>query len=210
MSRLNFLVVLSLLSWCAAAGAQTVPGCGQLQNAFGPFDYRDPVSRKEHLDVVERRHFTSDVESLKRGSTGKVIGDLDYTLRAWPNHPRALAAVGRYSILGYRDWSNPEVKSAECYFERAIAFRPDDETVRMLYANYLLKRGNREAARSQYEEALRISPNAVEVNYNAGLFFIGEGDLERAKKHAKIAYEGGYPLPGLRNRILAADGGSSK
>lgn len=205
MANVAALMGLAFLAWSMAAGAQTVPGCGQLENAFGPFDYRDPVSRKESLNIVERAHFTPEVEALQRGHTGTVIGDLDYTLRAWPNHHRALAAVGRYSLLGNTRWTNPSVKSAECYFERAIAFRPDDETARMLYANYLLKRGRREAARAQFEEALRIAPNAVELNYNAGLFFVGEGDLERARKHAKVAYEGGYPLPGLRNKILAAE-----
>lgn len=41
------LAVSVLMCWGSTCGAQTVPGCGSLQNAFGPFDYRDPVSRGE-------------------------------------------------------------------------------------------------------------------------------------------------------------------
>jgi Flp pilus assembly protein TadD len=79
----------------------------------------------------------------------------------------------------------------------------------MLYGNYLLKRGDRETARKQYEEALRLAPTSAEVNYNAGLFFLGEGDLIRAKQLAKVAYDSGYPLPGLRKKIQAAEAASA-
>ena len=68
-------------------------GCGALQNAFGPFDYR--TERGYNLDVVESYHFTPPVEALIRGSSGTIGGDLDYTLRAFPNHDRALNATIR-------------------------------------------------------------------------------------------------------------------
>lgn len=189
----------------SGAAAQSVPGCGSLQNAFGPFDYRDPEARGEPLNLVEMAHFTPSVASLTKGNTGSVAGDLDYTLRAFPNHHRALDSVARYALRGGELNINPSVRTADCYFQRAVAFRKDDETVRMLYANYLAKRGDSGGAREQYEEALRLAPTAPEVNYNAGLFFLTAGDLERAKRLASVAYEGGYPLPGLRNKIRAAE-----
>jgi len=187
------------------ASAQQVPGCGELSNAFGPFDYRDPVARDEPLYLVEKEHFTPDIENLIRGRSGPLIAELDYTLRAFPNHHRALNSVSRYALRGEARWTNPSVRSADCYFERAIAFRPDDENVRMLYANYLTKRGRRDDARRQYEAALKLAPTSPEINYNAGLFSISEGDLERARERARIAYEGGYPLPGLRKKIAEAE-----
>jgi Flp pilus assembly protein TadD len=75
----------------------------------------------------------------------------------------------------------------------------------MIYANYLARRKRSEEARRQYGEALKLAPNDPEVNYNAGLFFVDQGDLARAKVHAEVAYAGGYPLPGLRNKIAAAE-----
>lgn len=183
------------------AQAQSVPGCGTLRNAFGPFDYRDPTAKGEPLHLVEIAHFTSDVENLVRGKSGYLIGDIDYTLRAFPNHHRALNAVSRYELRGSKQWANPDIRSARCYFDRAVFFAPTDEVVHMLYANYLTKKGDRAAARQRYEEALRLAPLSTEVNYNAGLFFVSEGDLARARKLAEVAYAGGYPLPGLRKRI---------
>jgi tetratricopeptide (TPR) repeat protein len=198
------LVALGLHLCSAPVMAQQVPGCGSLQNAFGPFDYRDPMARGENLGVVESYHFTPSVESLTNSQSGTIIGDLDYTLRAFPNHHRALNSVGRYELRGGKDWANASVRSARCYFERGIAFAPDDQVVRMLYANFLAKSGKVSESRRQYEEALQIAPNDPEVNYNVGLFFVGQGDIERARRHAAVAYSAGYPLPGLRRKIEEA------
>lgn len=185
--------------------AQDVPGCGMLQNAYGPFDYRDPVEKRDHLPIVETFHFTPDVEALRHGSSGTVLGDLKYTLRAFPNHHRALAAIARYAIGGGRIPIDDSIPSAECYFERAIAFRPDDEAVHVIYANFLYKTGEMQKAREQYDQALRLAPDSIEINYVAGLFFLDVGDLARAKQLAAVAYAGGYPLPGLKKKIAEAE-----
>ena len=204
MLALSTAVCISL-AWALRLPAQEVPGCGTLQNAYGPYDYRDPVNKRDKLPIVDTFHFTADVESLRRGNTGTVLGDLQYTLRAFPNHHRALKAIARYALEGGQFPVDNMIPSAECYFERAIVFTPDDAAVRVLYANYLFKSGGREKAREQYEQALRLAPNSIEVNYVAGLYFVDVGDLERAKKLAKVAYDNGYPLPGLKNKIAAAE-----
>lgn len=203
LAALGAAVLLSL-AWGARVSAQEVPGCGRLQNAFGPFDYRDPVNKQANLPVVEAFHFTPDVESLRRGSTGTVLGDLQYTLRAFPNHHRALKSIARYALEGGRFQIDDYIPSADCYFERAIAFRPDDAAVHVIYANFLFKRGDRDDARKQYE-ALGLAPESVEINYVAGLYFVDVGDLTRARKLAKVAYDNGYPLPGLKKKIAAAE-----
>jgi len=210
--RIGVLCVIAVaaVGLSTLARAQEVQGCGDLSNAFGPFDYRDPVAKRDHLPVVEAYHFTPDVEALQQGRSGYVIGDLDYTLRAFPNHPRALISLSRYSLGGGKQWTNPAVQSAECYFLRAIAFAPDDPVPHMLFGNYLQKRNKRDEAREQYEEALRLAPESPDVNYNAGLYFLSIGDLERAKALAKVAYDDGYPLPGLRTKIEAAEAAASK
>jgi tetratricopeptide (TPR) repeat protein len=197
------LAVALLCSLSFQANGQVVPGCGTLENAFGPFDYRDPEARNgkgSPLSLVENAHFTATVESLTKGISGPLIADIDYTLRAFPNHHRALNAVARYALSGGR-LTSPNSRSADCYFQRALAFRDDDEVVHMLYANYLVKRGDDERALEHYEHALRLAPNSAEVNYNAGLFYLGVGNLKRAKELADIAYSLGYPLPGLRKKI---------
>lgn len=204
MLALSTAVCISL-AWALRLPAQEVPGCGTLQNAYGPYDYRDPVNKRDNLPIVENFHFTPDVESLRRGTSGTVLSDLTYTLRAFPNHHRALRAIARYALEGGHIPIDDSIPSVECYFDRAIAFRPDDAFVHVTYANYLFKRGELDDAREQYEEALRLAPDSVEINYVAGLYFVDAGDLVRAKALAKIAYDNGYPLPGLKKKIAAAE-----
>ncbi len=204
------IAFLLALTWGVRVSAQDVPGCGTLRNAFGPFDYRDPANMQANLPVVEAFHFTPDVESLRRGNTGTVLGDLQYTLRAFPNHHRALKSIARYALEGGHFPPDDRIPTADCYFERAIAFRPDDAAVHVIYANYLFKRGERESARKQYEGALSLAPESVEINYVAGLYFVDVGDLARARKLAKVAYDNGYPLPGLKKKIAAAEAAEQK
>lgn len=185
----------------AVAGASDVPGCGSLANAYGPFDYTDAFSRRERLPIVEHHHFNSDVEALRRGMTGKVLDDLDYTLRAFPNHHRALRSIARYALTGGKFPIDSAIPSADCYFQRAVVFQPNDEMTRAIYADYLSRRGDREGAAAQYETALQLAPESAEINYVAGLFFLSTGDIERAEALAAIAYGKGHPLPGLRDRI---------
>ena len=198
------------LAWNVSLHAQEVPGCGTLQNAYGPYDYRDPVDKRNHLPIVENFHFTPEVEALQRGRSGSVLSDLTYTLRAFPNHHRALRSIARYVHEGHPIPIDDYIPSVDCYFARAIAFRPDDAAVYVIYANFLFKSGDREEARTQYESALRLAPDSAEINYVAGLFFIDVGDLNRAKELAKVAYDGGYPLAGLQKKIAAAEASAGK
>lgn len=157
------------------------------------------------MPIVETFHFTPDVESLRHGRSSSVYGDLSYTLRAFPNHHRALSAMARYAIAGGRIPEDDSIPSVECYFRRAIAFRAKDEVVHVIYANFLFRTGAIDEARDQYEEALLLAPESIEINYAAGLFFVDTGDLARARKLAEVAYRGGYPLPGLKRKIAAAE-----
>lgn len=202
--------IFALPLWLTPLCAQEVPGCGNLRNGYGPFDYRNPEDRRDKLPIVEAYHFNADVESLRRSTTGNLLGDINYTLRAFPNHHRALRAIARFALEGGRFPTDDPIPSAECYFDRAIAFQPTDETVHAIYGTYLAKRGDRQKARGEFEEALRLSPGSTEINYVAGLYFLDVGDIDRAKALAKIAYDNGYPLPGLQNRLAAAEAAASR
>ncbi len=199
------LFVLIACAFLAPAHGQEVPGCGSLQNAYGPFDYRDPAARAKNLPIVEQYHFTTDVEMLVRGTSGTVAGDLAYTLRAFPNHPRALQAMSRFALRGGHLAADSPIASPECFFRRALAFAPDDPVPHAIFGSYLLKTGDKVGAEQQYEQALQLAPDSAEINYNAALFYLDQGDVTRAKALAKIAYDKGYPLQGLRKRLEAAD-----
>jgi tetratricopeptide (TPR) repeat protein len=204
------MAICALAVWVAPLGAQEVPGCGNLRNGYGPFDYRNPADRRDKLPIVEAYHFNADVESLRRSTTGNLLADINYTLRAFPNHHRALRAIARYSLEGGRFQADDPIPSAECYFDRAIAFQPTDEAVHAIYGTFLTKRGDMQRAGREYEEALRLKPESAEINYVAGLYFLEVGNLDRARSLAKIAYDEGYPLPGLQNRLAAAEAAAGR
>src|SRR4051794_345698 len=96
--------------------------CGALKNAYGPFDYR---TGQAQLAVVDSNHFTPEVENLKRGENATIGGDLDYTLRASPNHHRALMSLTNYAVRMNTTKAPNMPRSVDCYFDRARRFAPD-------------------------------------------------------------------------------------
>lgn len=179
--------------------------CGELKppGQYGPYDYTDPTHRKENLSIVERHHFTPNVKNLIKGESSSLGGDIDYTLRAFPNHHQALVAMGKLFLREKTERPRKAEFTIECYFDRAIRFKPGDGIVRMLYGNYLLKLGGRsDDVLEQYHEAIRLQPENANINYNLGLLYLKKKDYELAIVHAKQAYELGFPLPGLRNKLM--------
>ena len=172
--------------------------CGALQNAYGPYDYR---SDRDKLGVVESFHFTPEVANLIRGKSGHIGGDLDYTLRAFPNHPRALMAMVQ---LGEREKKTKVFGaqySVECYLHRAIRFRADDATAKMIYANYLVKNGRSKDALKQLNDAASLNDSNTSLAYNIALVYLELKEYDQALAYAHKAYQAGFPLPGLRDRL---------
>jgi tetratricopeptide (TPR) repeat protein len=177
--------------------------CGNpFVNAYGPYDYRTaPPSRKS---IVESHHFTPDVEALRHGATARLGGDLDYTLRAFPNHPRALLSMIR---LGERDNKARPAGAEftiECYLQRAVAFRPDDMTARRLRGIYYAMQGRYKAAIDDLSIVVKHEPDNANAHYNLGLSYFRTKNYELAVKEAKAAQSLGFTLPGLKNMLKAA------
>ena len=151
---------------------------------------------------MEDYHFTPPVEELKHGKSGLTIGgDIDYTLRAIPNHYRALVAMMNLGFKGKKDPPPGAGFPVECYFDRAIRFRPEDGAVRTIYGIYLFRRGKMTDAITQFETAEKLGDNSGNLHYNAGLVYFELGDYDKAVAHAKQAAELGFALPGLRDKL---------
>jgi hypothetical protein len=185
---------------------EVAPGCGNPHDsAAGPYDYRtiDPWLRQD----VERNHFTAQVQMLQRGEStrrrGGVGRDISYTLHLMPNHPQALLAMMRYGEKLKQPVPDGASYPVTCYFERAIAFVPDDYGVRVLYGVYLARSGHPQEARRQLEQATQSAPNDANVQYNAGLAYFELKDFDKAREHAQRAYALGFQLPGLRRKLEA-------
>ncbi len=179
--------------------------CGELAppGQYGPYDYTNPTHKIEYLPIVEIHHFTSNVKNLIKGESSYLAGDIDYTLRAFPNHHPALAAMAKLSLREKSFRLKGASYAVECYFDRAIRFKPGDGIVRMIYGNYLVKLGGRsDDVLEQYHEADRLRPENANIQYNIGLLHLKKKDYELAIIYAKKAYELGFPLPGLRNKLM--------
>ncbi len=169
------------------------------------FDFLNPAS-KQRLDIVEEYHFTPEIENLQHGLTGYIPGELDFVLRALPNHYRALVAMGRWQQMHPKmpDSLEGRVYTADCYFKRAIWFRGEDPNLHALYGIYLHQTGKLDEAERQYDQAEKLGSDNAELYYNRGLLKLKKGDLEAAQAYADKAYAQGYPLPGLRDLLAKA------
>jgi tetratricopeptide (TPR) repeat protein len=185
----------------AAGSAFAFDECGDLANAYGPFDYR---TSKDRLVIVEGAHFTADVESLRRGTTGSLGADIDYTLRASPNHHRALIAMMTLGRKLNTDQPQGAHYTITCYFDRGTRFAPDDAVVRLIYGTYLSRLNKRSEAMEQLSLALKLDPDNANIHYNLGLIYLDVKDYPNARLHAQRAYELGFALPGLKKRLEEA------
>jgi tetratricopeptide (TPR) repeat protein len=196
---------LSTVLFCAACVIGTVANaaeqCGDIGNAFGPFDYRYD---KGNLAVVESRHFDRNVENLVRGMSAYLGGDIDYTLRAFPNHHRALLAMEKLAARTKSEQPPQANYTISCYYDRAVRFRPDDGVVRMLYANFLARRGKPDEAIKQMEAAEKSVGPSANMHYNMGLIYADLKQYDKALEHAHRAYQLGFNLPGLKAKLQRA------
>ncbi len=189
-----------------AAFALQVNGCGTVGEGI-LVDYRMAKSEvnsaanaaaRKMLHTIEYVHFTTPVETLQSGFASKLPGpDITYTLQRVPNHYRALLSM---VSLGEREkTSKPPGSeySLECWFQRGVAIFPDDNTVRMLYAQYLYKSSRDKEAEAQLGVASRqAGDNAFTLN-NIGLVYFDAKNYEQSLLHAHKAY-----ALGLGNMIL--------
>ena len=189
-----------LLAALSAAGPSHALCGGPLDaNNFNrPIDINDPADH-QRVRLVVKHHFTPEVAALIRGSTAPLPGDINYTLRHIPNHYGALDAMARYQLQNPVE--SDRYLTADCYFERAFAFRPKDGRLYMLYGIYLHRAKRYDQAAASYARAEELGLDSPELYYNRGLLEFQRDNLDKAAAYAAKAYAGGYPLPALRNKL---------
>jgi len=192
-----------VLAGSALAQQGLPPECGSLRSSFGPYDYRASIGTSE-LNVVESFHFTSNVESLRKGNTGPVGGELSYTLRAFPNHHRALLSMVRLGSNLKVPKAPGASHSVQCFLMRAETFQPGDPMVKVIFGHYLLKQGQRALALEKLAEADVSESKNANAAYNLGLAYYDAGEFGKALENAHTAYRLGFPLPGLRDKLKRA------
>lgn len=169
---------------------------------YGPFDYTKRSLYPNDLNVVERAHFRPDDQNLK----GAFSGNLDYTLRAWPNHHKALYSLTllQSRVKSQKNYKNPMPRAIECYFLRAINYSPKDSSSYLLYGILLHNSNKLDRALDAYNTAEKLNKDSIQIKYNLGLLLVDMNKLEEAKLYAEQCYLNGFPLQGLKNKLKKA------
>jgi tetratricopeptide (TPR) repeat protein len=177
--------------------------CGALHNpAYGPWDYRKAAN--DQKDLVERAHFTPDVENLRARKTGPFGGDIGYTLRAFPNHPRALLAMQRLTEKEKKPQPEGSPYTIECFYARALRFQPDDYVVRLLFSAFLVGRNDFAAAVPHLEYVAGTQADNPLTLQNIGLIYFDMKNYEQALAYAHKALKLGLKSGPLRTRLQMA------
>lgn len=177
--------------------------CGLIYtNHFGPLDYR---KQRATVKTVEDFHYTPSVQAAIGGATGTFGGDINYTLKAVPNHPKALISLMRWVERTKRDQTQGMEWPIECYFERAVRFRPDDNVVRGLYAKFLIDRKRKEDALKQLDIAVTHAGDNAFSHYSLGLLYLELGEYVKALRQAHTVQAMNFPRTELVDALKKAN-----
>lgn len=195
------LIVVTLTASFSALAQSSSMACGELRSGYGPYDYR---TDRNKLGIVEQYHFTPEVEALIRGKSSIHIGqDLSYTLGTFPNHHRALMSMMRYGEKLKTPQPPYAQYSVECYFLRALRFRPDDAVARMMYASFLSTNNRVPEAMRELEQVEKVAGDNFFTYYNVGLIYLDMKEYDKALAMAHKAMALGFQKPGLRDKLIA-------
>ncbi len=200
--RVAVRVLAASICLAGLAQAQQTPDlCGVLRTGamYGPYDY---VKEPDKVPIVNQGHFSDRVERLLGGKSSSTPGgDLNYTLRAIPNHHRALVAAERFAEKTKQD-PPPEMQyTVECWYERALRLSPEDHVARLLYASYLARQKKGDDADRQLKWVLlKRAAEPFTVN-NVGLIYLEMGRPEEALAQAHAAEALGMTRSPLRLQL---------
>jgi tetratricopeptide (TPR) repeat protein len=147
------------------------------------------------INKVQKAHLGPGVECLEQARYWCAHQNLDFVLRWIPNHGRALDLYSQLAIARGR----PE--SVIPYLDYALRFDHDNPALPVVYGIHRYRTGDFEAAAERFRQALNRNSESAEAHYHLGLSLAELGRWEAAREHAHRAYDLGYPLPGLREKL---------
>jgi tetratricopeptide (TPR) repeat protein len=199
----TFVLPVGAAPGAAPVSARAGGACGGFPYADnGPHDYRKV--RDKRLHIVEQFHFTPNVETLRSGNSSAYVGaELDFVLRAFPNHHRALVSMARLSARTKKEQPPGSGYTIDCWLERATRFAPDDPLSRMLRADWLGKRGRLPEALDQLKVADALASENPVTLHNIGLVYLEIGQYDLARERAHQAHALGLRRTNLKEALQA-------
>jgi Tfp pilus assembly protein PilF len=148
---------------------------------------------RQRLQAVERHHMNKDVfDNIASGKYKYALGDIDFTLRYFPNHPRGLQLLTTVAALT----KNRALPIS--YFEKAIALYPTHAITHAQYGWYLVTIGDLDKGIQTLKYAIEMDPKLTAGHVWLAHAYEKKGDNELARQAKERAKELGYngKLPG--------------
>lgn len=191
LPRLTLLLCLSLPLY---AVGQAESECGSLEWNYGPYDYRAASAQQRKL--VEARHLNAD-------RFGISIEDVEYALNVFPNHPRALLLMEERARQAKANRAPKSKRTVDCWYERAMRFKPDDLIPRLFYVNYLIQQNKLDEARPHLAYVAEKTVDDPLTQFNVGMLYADMKDYDKALVQAHRVIAMGYDRRELRDRLTA-------
>jgi tetratricopeptide (TPR) repeat protein len=215
-SAYNFMPTsMEFTSWpkyCQARYVETVIGRGTeyaarvseaerrvAEASIGSDTYSPVHHHCAGLALVARAKLEPDPTARKR-LLKRAIEESGYTLRGVTPASPLYASINANLARAEQGLGN--IPAAEGYYERTIAAKPADSQSYIGLAILYKETKRLDLARSTLEKGLTsIEGEGIELHYTLGLMCLELKDTACAQEHARVAYEKGYPLPGLKRKL---------
>lgn len=189
--RLAPKILILLLLCSASVFAQETPR--NEREPDGTLINQDYFTSEQYPEVknlllsVEVNHMHQRVfDDLKAGRFEGVLPDVKYTLKRFPNHPKALLLLGTVSKL-MNDVSLPVQ-----YYKKALTLYPQYAITHAQYGAYLVKIEQVDAGIERLNQALEIDPKLTFAHVWLARAYFKGGNRELGGRAAKEAEALGY------------------
>ena len=144
--------------------------------------------RDEHLlSTVEAYHLTSSFPDLyKAKEYGYAIGDMQFILRYFPNHPKALLLLCHVARLLKRPFLPIP------YFNKAISLYPQYAITHIQYGEYLIRVDQIDIGIQQLNIGIRLDPKSGIAHALLAEAYNKKGNTELSKQEMQKARDLGF------------------
>ncbi|MEQ1800528.1 MAG: tetratricopeptide repeat protein [Gammaproteobacteria bacterium] len=139
----------------------------------------------------------------KKEALRKAFSESRFTFVRIPEEIPVYAEIATH--MGTVSRASGDAAAALNYYGLAIQTHPDFPGGYQGTALVLQDQGKMDAAvKILLEGDEATGGSSAEIHYFLGMAYLKQKDFDKAVEHAERAYELGYPLPGLRNKLAAA------